>query len=623
MLFVTYYIYIYFLFTGGDPCKDGQHSHSTRINLICSTAEHGPVLVKETNTCEYIFDWLTPVACPRHFTTGSNCQVQDSLYGNVFDLNPLRNINRDYNVSNEETEFSVNLCGPLISPCDGVSGTSGICQVSKDKQFSAGHYTTEVTFNDGTLMMSYTNGTGGCDGNNTRSSQIIFLCDHEVSGRDGPIFLSYNGCTSIFFWRTKLACPPFHVVDCTLYTADGMMYDLHKLSSSDTNLEYYTTDGKKYIFNVCRSVVHQKGSRCPYRAGACITDRTHHNSSINIGEVQSGPYLEDGRLKIKYSGGDQCKEHTQLYQTIIEFKCDKDETFSHPQLVAEENCTYYFELRSAVACPVPVQNTSLLQVGDGCTVTSPKGYIFNLNPLQQENGYTIKDNKNLSITMNVCAPLKNSVCPGENVGACSNTGSAGQANPNLYYLPEHLSLHYTNGEKCRENINRSTIITFVCGAEEVTEGPKSVYDDTEECIYFITWYTELACEKRIPCLVDTLTHQIDLSPLIKSVGNYEAVNPRNPSEKFFLNVCRPLNPITGLNCRPGSAICKSNSVVGEGPLSLGHPDVTPVHDGSGGATIMYTHGARCPKVPEYNLSSKIHFICDPAAGKVSNYVMPL
>lgn len=577
--------------------------------------------MEETKTCEYVFDWLTPVACPRHFTTGNNCQVKDPLYGNVFDLNPLKNIYIDYSVTSDGEKFSVNLCGPLVSPCDGENGTSGICQASKGQQFSLGHYTTQVTFNDGTLMMSYTNGTRGCDGNSTRSSQIIFLCDHEVSGRDGPKFLGQHGCTSNFYWKTKQACPPFHVVDCTLYTAKGMMYDLHELSSSGTNLEYYTTDGKKFIFNVCRSVVHQKGSRCPYRAGACIIDRTHHNSSINIGEVQSGPYLEDGRLMIKYSGGDQCKEHAQLYQTFIEFKCDEDETFSLPQLVAEENCTYYFELRSAAACPVPVQNSSFLQVGRDCTVTSPSGYIFNLNPLQKETGYPVKGNEKYAMTVNVCGALKKSVCPGENVGACTNTGSAGQANSNLYYLPEHLSLHYTGGEKCRENSNYSTIITFVCGAENTTEGPVFVFDDTEQCIHFISWYTELACEKRISCFVDTLTHQIDLSPLIKSVGNYEAVNPKNPSEKFYLNVCRPLNPIIGLNCRPGSAICKSSLVIGGTPLSLGHPNVTPVHDSSGGASIMYTHGARCLSVPDYNLSSMIHFICDPGAGKVSINVM--
>lgn len=574
--------------------------------------------MKETKTCEYVFDWLTPAACPRHFTTGNNCQVKDPLYGNVFDLNPLRNIHRDYTVTNNEGKFLVNLCGPLVSPCDGENGTSGICQVNKTHQISRGHYTSQVTFNDGALMMSYTNGTDGCEGNNTMSTQIIFLCDHEVSGKDGPTFFVQNDCRFVFVWKTKQACPPFHVVDCTLYTPEGMMYDLHELSSSDTNLEYYTVSGKKFIFNVCRSVVHQKGSRCPYRAGACITDRTNQNSSINIGEVQSGPYLEDGRLKIKYSGGDQCNGPTQLYQTIIDFKCDKDETFSLPQLIAEENCTYYFELKNAAACPVPVQNTSLLQVGRDCTVTSPRGHIFNLNILKRETGHLVKDNNNISMTVNVCAALKNSKCPEENVGSCTSSGSAGQANANLHYLPEHLSLHYTGGEKCNDNLDRSTIITFVCGAENATEGPQLVFDDTEQCIYFISWYTELACEKRISCFVETWTHQVDLSPLIKSDGNYEADNPKNPNEKFYLNVCRPLNPIVGLNCRPGSALCKSSLVKGEGPLSLGHPNVTPVrdHDG-GGARIMYTHGAKCPTVPDYNLSSMIHFICDPGAGKVS------
>ncbi|XP_063843942.1 cation-independent mannose-6-phosphate receptor-like isoform X1 [Scylla paramamosain] len=602
------------MYNGGEPCKGGQHSYSTRINLICSPDEHGPVLVKETETCEHVFDWLTPVACPRHLNIGSDCRVEDPLYGNVYDLNPLRNIHKDYRVTGEGDEFFINLCGPLVSSCDGQNGTSGVCQISNGQQINAGLSTSQVTFNDGTLIIKYTNGTSGCQANNTRSSQIIFLCDHEVSGRDGPKHFRQNGCSNVFFWKTKYACPSFHVVDCTLYTADGTMYNLQELSSSSSNLEYYTADDKKFILNVCRSVVHQKGSRCAYRAGACIVDRTYHNNSVNIGEVQSGLYLEDGRLMIRYARGDQCVGHERSYQTLIELKCDKDETYPIPQLISEENCTYYFEIKSAAACPVSMKNNTMPLVGKDCAVTSPSGYVFNLSSLKRETDYEIK-NQNVTMTLNICGALNNPECPGEGVGICSKDVNAGQANANLYYLPGHLSLHYTGGEQCHGIINRSTIITFVCGAENVTEGPVLVFDDKYSCIYFITWYTELACEKRISCFVDTWTHRIDLSPLIKSVDNYETVNPENPKEKFYLNVCRPLNPIVGLNCRPGSAVCLSKpGLQGNNPLSLGHPNIIPVSDNEG-ANIMYVHGAKCTTEPDYNLSSMIHFICDPSAGK--------
>ena len=573
--------------------------------------------MNETETCEHIFDWLTPVACPRHLRNGTDCQVKDPLYGNVYDLNPLRNIHKDYIVTGDGDEFFINLCGPLVSSCDGQNGTSGVCQITNGQQLSAGHYTTQVTFNDGTLIVDYPNGTSGCQTNNTRSSQVIFLCDHEISGRDGPEYFKQNGCSNIFFWKTKYACPSFHVVDCTLFTGDGTMYNLQELSSSSSNLEYYTANDKKFVLNVCRSVVHQKGSRCAYRAGACIVDRTHHNDSVNIGEVHSGLYLEDGRLMIRYSGGEQCGEHKQLYQTVIELKCDENENYPIPQLIGEENCTYYFEIKSAAACPVSMKNNTLPLVGKDCAVKSPSGYVFDLSSLKQKTDYEIKDSQNVTWTLNVCGALNNPECPGEGVGICSKGVNAGQANANLYYLPGHLSLHYTGGEQCNGNINRSTFITFVCGAENVTEGPVLIYDDNDFCMYFITWYTELACEKRISCFVDTWTHRIDLSPLIKSSGNYETINPENPKEKFYLNVCRPLNPIVGLNCRPGSAACLFKpGLHGNNPFSLGHPNIRLVSDNDG-ANIMYTHGAKCTTEPDYNLSSMIHFICDPSAGKVS------
>lgn len=56
------------------------------------------------------------------------------------------------------------------------------------------------------------------------------------------------------------ACPPFKVADCGLRDPKGGQYDLSSLSLNDDN--YQTIDHvakKKFIFNVCRSLVHQKG----------------------------------------------------------------------------------------------------------------------------------------------------------------------------------------------------------------------------------------------------------------------------------------------------------------------------------------------------------------------------
>nr|XP_045597766.1 LOW QUALITY PROTEIN: cation-independent mannose-6-phosphate receptor-like [Procambarus clarkii] len=615
------------IYTGGDTCQNGQHTRSTRINLVCNSIDHHPMLVEETETCEYVFIWLTPFACPRHMKKGSSCQVMDPLYKNLFDLNPLRNKIKDYNITDGVHNYLINLCGPLLSSCKG-ENTSGICQVKGNEQNSAGQATSDVTFNDGTLMMNFLNGTGGCNSDETRSTQIIFLCDQNESGRDGPHFLHEdNSCKYHFLWRTKHACPPFRVVDCSVFTDDGKVYDLNALSSPNINEEYFLPDGsKKFVLNVCRSVVHSKSSRCPYNAAACVIDLKHENKSVNIGGVESGPYLDDGKLKLKYTGGDLCDKKSQSYETIIEFVCDKDELYPYPQFIGEENCKYLFEWKTSAACPEFIgSTTSSTNIGENCSVSSSNpGYVFDLNSLKKETGYEVQNSNGLHLTLNVCAKVSQEKCPVEGTAACSfmhnneaNIINAGQANANLQFLPGFIFLHYTGGDKCSDNnpAKRSTFISFICGAENTKEGPVLIEDDIVTCTYFVNWYTDLACERRINCFVDTWERRIDLSHLIRASGNYETSNPDNPKEKFYLNVCRPLNPITGLNCQPGAAACLSSPSSETGLYNLGHPVVTPTYIYNDGVQIMYAHGSPCPSNPGYSITSRIHFVCDASAGK--------
>lgn len=613
------------LYTGGDACQNGQHARSTRINLICNPIEHEPILVEETKSCEYVFTWLTPFACPRHVTEGSNCQVVDPLYKYVYDLNPLRNAKEDYNVSDGVHDYLINVCGPQVSSCNGEENTSGVCQVKGSDQYSCGLATTSVTFHDGTLMMNFHNGTGDCKGNNTRSSKILFMCDQEESGRDGPHFLHEDEfCTYHFFWRTRHACPPFHVVDCTVSSSDGMVYDLSELSSPNMNEEYFSPDkSKKFVLNVCRSVVHSKSSRCPYNAGACLIDLKHENESINIGEVHSGPYLENGSLRLRYTRGTPCKDNSNSSETVIEFKCDKDGLYPYPQLIGEEECKYIFEWKTPFACPKFPGSTIIPTDAPGnCTIGSPySDYVFDLNSLKKETGYEVQSDSGFHLVVNVCAEVSKEICSEEGIGACSythdktNVVNAGHANADLHYLPGFLSLYYTGGDNCSNTIKRSTLISFICGAEDTKEGPVLIHEDLDQCRYYINWYTELACERRIKCFVDTWNRRIDLSPLIRATGNYETSNPENSKEKFYLNVCRPLNPIIGLNCQPGSAGCLSSPKSETGIVTLGHPLVTPIYIYDNGVQIMYTHGSKCPFNSGLNVSTLIHFTCDKSAGK--------
>ena len=62
---------------------------------------------------------------------------------------------------------------------------------------------------------------------------------------------------------------------------------------------------------------------------------------------------------------------------------------------------------------------------------------------------------------------------------------------------------------------------------------------------------------------------IDLSPLIKPAEHYMATSSAVTKDKtsFWINVCRPLNSIEGVNCSPDASACMMRE--GNTPL-VGH-----------------------------------------------------
>ncbi|CAL4060201.1 unnamed protein product [Meganyctiphanes norvegica] len=608
------------LYTGGDPCSGGKHSRKTRITLTCYPQEYGPAFIEETESCEYIFSWLTPSACPQNIQMGENCIVSDPKFGNVYDLNPLRITTGDYNISDGEHQYLLNLCGPLVTPCKGTNH-AGVCQVTGDQQYIGGNATSKIVFNDGTLLMNLEGGDGECQDNQTRSSQILFMCDHEEEGPNGLHFIHEDQmCTYHFIWRTKYACPPHKVIDCSV-VHDGLKYDLSELSISNMNEEYFSSDhSKKYVLNVCRSIVHSKSSRCEYSAGACMINIKHNNETLNLGKVHDGPYVEDDKLMLKYDGGSLCKEDNQKnYETLIEFKCDMEGSYPYPQLIAQENCRLLFEWATPIACP-----EKAVESHGNCTVTNPlTDYTFDLNPLRHSAGYQVRDNTDLHIIINVCGDVEATHCNATGIGSCSFVDSdrtiisnAGRANADLHLHQGGLYLTYKDGEKCANGF-RSTVINFICGAENSQEGPILIKDDLESCTYFFNWHTELACERRIDCFVDTWDQRYDLTPLIKVHDNYELVNPNQKKQKFYLNVCRPLNPMVGLNCAAGSSSCLVNADDLAKPLNLGHPVASPRNGYDDGVLMMYSHGGPCPDDPSISLTTRITFKCGRTYGKGS------
>lgn len=122
--------------------------------------------------------------------------------------------------------------------------------------------------------------------------------------------------------------------------------------------------------------------------------------------------------------------------------------------------------------------------------------------------------------------------------------------------------------------------------------PVLIDSNSETCTHFFSFHTPQVCEQTVstssgnsilinrmpagtsePCLspvavllpvqvrcsVQNGSDLIELTPLIRATGYYaatdEAVDPSDESPDFYINICQPLNPIPGVSCPPGAAVC--------------------------------------------------------------------
>lgn len=64
---------------------------------------------------------------------------------------------------------------------------------------------------------------------------------------------------------------------------------------------------------------------------------------------------------------------------------------------------------------------------------------------------------------------------------------------------------------------------------------------------------------QVRCSVQNGSSLIDLTPLVHVSGYYTAtdddVDQEDGSPDFYINICQPLNPIPGVKCPSGAAVC--------------------------------------------------------------------
>nr|XP_046229339.1 cation-independent mannose-6-phosphate receptor [Scatophagus argus] len=606
------------VYQNGDPCGSTSR-YSTRIILQCDDKPGSPMFDRQDG-CEYVFIWRTSEACPIRKSQGDNCRVHDPKSGYEFNLNSLKG--KDYQANNNKYIYHLSICeglqGDVCTRKDTGGEAVSSCQVYGTNQKIGGMANQVLSYVGDQLILNYTNGET-CHKIYQRSTEIYFSC-HPDRHPGVPEFIKETpDCTYLFSWPTALACIPVKTTSCSYNDDRGHWYDLSPLAMDSRNweVEPSTDDTQKtFYINVCRSLVQQGGSwKCPSSAASCLKVGDEY---MSLGQVESGPTWDRTVLKLRYTSGQACPDGSRNRSTIIRFKCDKDKVDSRPTLISSiEDCVYTFLWLTAAACPLnSIQH-------DDCKVTNPAtGYLFDLNSLTKEGGYTVYDHQDhrKMFRMNVCGNVTNTGCSPDSAVCIKDARTAvsgGLVSRKLSYKDHILELTYEGGSPCPANseLRHSTVIHFICRPPSMGSAPPEpvlIDSDAETCTHFFSFHTPLVCEQPVKCSVQNGSALIDLTPLIHVSGYYtatdDAVDQSDDSPDFYINVCQPLNPIPGVTCPPGAAVCMDPD--NGPPVDIGRTTSGPeINPATGEVSITYLSSTKCLADPAHNYSSIIIFTC--------------
>ncbi|KAF3850210.1 hypothetical protein F7725_019929 [Dissostichus mawsoni] len=516
---------------------------------------------------------------------GDNCRVRDPKSGYEFDLSSLKD--RDFPIHSDKYIYHLSVCGGLQRDIcthkdTGLESVSS-CQVEGEgKAKIAGMANQLLSYVGDQIILNYTNGES-CHKIYTRSTEIYFSC-HPDMHPGAPEFLKETpDCTYLFSWPTALACVPVKTTSCSYNDGQGHSYDLSPLAMDSRNweVEPSTENADRFYINVCRSLVQQGGSwKCPSGAASCVKSGEQY---VSLGQVESSPTWDRGVLKLKYSSGEACVGGNRTKSSIIRFKCDKDKVDSRPTLIsAIEDCVYTFLWLTAAACPLnSVQH-------DNCRVSNPAtGHLFDLSALTQGGGYTVYDPKShrKMFRMNICADVSNAGCDPDT--GRKHCGGGGQVSRKLSYKDHVVELAYDGGSPCAANpdLKHNTIINFICRPPNMVSSlrrhPERLRSYRPDSLIHVSGYYTAT---------DDTVGQDDGSP------------------DFYINICQPLNPIPGVTCPPGAAVCSDPD--NGPPVDIGRTTSGPeINSASGEVSITYSSSTQCVADPAQNYTSTIIFTC--------------
>uniref|UniRef100_A0A182FJJ5 Uncharacterized protein n=1 Tax=Anopheles albimanus TaxID=7167 RepID=A0A182FJJ5_ANOAL len=552
----------------------------------------------------------------RSIINGTNCTLAEPLYNVSFDFHELSSDLRHHVTSDRNERFIFNVCNDnqpaalLVRPTSGSNITLG--------------YSANLRLEDGRIHFSFEGEPCTGRGSNTTSNQrysldLILLCSYDRSQVELSVIpYSPDQCQYYIFWTTPHACLPLpeslREAHCTVHDPTDAQHTFNLSPLANVNHQVPDGHGSHFLVSACKPVHYGHLAMCPPGSGVCFvngsaTDVRHRY--VDYGQMVANPTVDTvtGQLVMQLnSSTERCDSSRIVFECAPGNVPGQDEG---PQYIGKDKCTHQFRWRTALACnrsPRP------------CTVENPiTGTVYNLEPLAKRVYNLTEGNRHYQVA--VCQmPQSITRCP-PGSGSCQILGSQSDSYGEVNALLQHATtgapfLLYESGSLCRDGRRWKTKLEFICETDRdhATTGmmvaPRIVESgDAADCQLVVQFETVLVCEPPMQCRAFNRTADdwVDLTPLVKSTGNYEV---KGAGRRFLLNVCRPLVPQYGLSCRGGASACAADfdGTTYRNETTLGFPDVSLTVAGDT-VLLRYLRGDKCPGDPHANASSTVTFRC--------------
>uniref|UniRef100_A0A2M4BD02 Putative cation-independent mannose-6-phosphate receptor n=1 Tax=Anopheles marajoara TaxID=58244 RepID=A0A2M4BD02_9DIPT len=579
---------------------------STDLALLLVLVYVGPMLATMANPTG---------GSPKLIINGTNCTLVEPLYNVTFDFRELSSDLRHHVTSDRKERFIFNVCNDMQPAALLVRSTGSNVTLG---------YNANLRLEDGRIHFSFEGEP--CTGHDltTTSNQhytldLILLCSYDRSQVELSVIpYSPDQCQYYIFWTTPHACLPLpeslRETHCTVRNPTDAQHTFNLSPLANVNHQVSDGRGSHFLVSACKPIHYGHLAMCPPGSGVCFvngsaTDVRHRY--IDYGQMVPNPTIDTatGQLVMQLNSSTERCDNSR-----ISFECapgnvpGQDEG---PQYIGKDNCTHHFRWRTALACnrsPRP------------CTVENPiTGTVYNLEPLANRVYNLTEDNRHYQVA--VCQmPQTITRCP-PGSGSCEILGSQSDSYGDVNALLQHATtgapfLLYESGALCRDGRRWKTKLEFICETDRdhantgMMVAPRVVESgDAADCQLVVQFETVLVCEPPMQCRAFNRTADgwVDLTPLVKSIGNYEV---KGAGRRYLLNVCRPLVPQYGLSCRGGASACAADfdGTTYRNETTLGFPDVSLTVAGDT-VLLRYLRGDRCPGDPHANASSTVTFRC--------------